>query len=154
MKKDNNGYGTIFPKKTKTPKLHKMTQKDVMMSDVTHSDIAKTPKEKRMWIQARRLAAKQSGRSRDEGMPWSYVMQLYENQKKSGHTIRDKDIEDAHKSKTVRAYKDPKKERKAKEVEDRHRDDDGPDRKKSYHRKTDKHYSQKKLDSAKKRYRG
>jgi len=106
-KKDN--YGKILPTKKRTPKRHDLTKKELMMADVTHSDIPKTPEEKRMWIQARRFVAKETGRYRDEDIPWGLVVKIYKNQKKSGHVMHDRDIEDAKESKTVRSYRDPHK---------------------------------------------
>lgn len=163
-KKDDH-YGHILPKKSKTPKEDKVSKKELMMADVTHSDIPKTPEEKRMWIQARRFVAKETGRYSDKDIPWGLVVKIYKNQVKSGHVMHDKDVEHAKESKTVRGYKDPEKARKAKESHDKKdKSGIGKDKVTPHHEKRSEksshHYHEKgskkkpSLDNLKKKYRG
>lgn len=82
-----------------------------MMDDKTSSHIPKDKKEDRMWIQARRLVAKEEGSSKEKEMPWELVTKIYKNEKKAGKTISDKEIDKTHAYRTVRDYRKPDKKK-------------------------------------------
>ena len=48
----------------------KVTGRKALLADKTQSKIPKTPKEKKMWIQARRIATKESGAQSEKQVPW------------------------------------------------------------------------------------
>ena len=83
----------------------KVTAKQKMMADKTGSKIPKTAKEKKMWIQARRLVAKETGRYKEDEIPWGLVNHIYEAEKKAQKVIKPKEIRKTKESKAVRKYK-------------------------------------------------
>lgn len=109
--KKKGNYGRIEPRK-KTTKSGKLSDKAKMMADKTDSKIPKTPREKKMWIQARRLVAKKTGDYSEKDQPWGLTTTIYKKEKKANKIIRPRDIERAKVSKTVRAYKKPDKKKR------------------------------------------
>ena len=79
--------------------------KNKLMQDKTSSPIPRTPKEKRMWIQARRIVAKEVGAKRESEMPWELVTTIYNNAKKANKIPKMADVRDAKFSKTIYKYK-------------------------------------------------
>lgn len=73
--------------------------------DKTSSKIPKTPKEKDMWIQARRIVAKQTGAKHESQMPWQLVTTIYNDAKKAGKVPKLEDVRKAKYSKTIAKYK-------------------------------------------------
>lgn len=59
---------------------NKMTDKEKLMSNKTTSKIPKTPRQKKMWIQARKLVAKTSGATSEKSMPWGLVTKITKDQ--------------------------------------------------------------------------
>lgn len=82
----------------KTPKI---------MQNKTASKIPKTPTQKKRWIKARQIVAKQSG-SMSENQPWGLVNKIYQNQEKAGKTAKKSDVTKAKKSAAVSRYKKTK----------------------------------------------
>lgn len=91
-----------------------------MFANMTQSDIPKTPREKKMWIAARRIVAKQSGlyektksdskqttKQQEQKMPWGLVTTIYKNAKKANKIPKQADWKDAKVNKTVKAYVKP-----------------------------------------------
>lgn len=78
-----------------------------MMANKTESSIPKTAAQKKKWIQARKLVARQVGRYKEKEIPWGLVTHIYQNEEKAGKTIRKKDIRDtkAKMGSAVRKYK-------------------------------------------------
>lgn len=76
-----------------------------LMADKTSSDIPKTPKEKKMWIQARRIATKESGAKDEKEVPWPLVTTIYKDAKKANKVPSIKDVHKAKKDKKVEKYK-------------------------------------------------
>lgn len=75
------------------------------MENKTKSKIPKTPKEKKQWIQARRIVSKESGKTSEKNMPWGLVTHIYQDEKKAGKVAKKSDVKNAKKSKTVSKYK-------------------------------------------------
>ena len=76
-----------------------------MMANKTGSKVPQTPKQKKMWIQARRFVARTVGRYGEEDIPWALVQKIYADQEKSGKILSDSDIKNAKPSATIRKYK-------------------------------------------------
>jgi len=92
----------------------KLTDKQKMMEMKTSSDIPKTPQEKKRWIRARQIVAKETGRYSEGEIPWALVTHIYQSQQKAGKTAKASDVKKAKVSKTVRKYKTERSpERKA-----------------------------------------
>jgi len=85
-----------------------MTDKQKMMENKTSSKVPKTPKQKEQWIRARQIAAKESGKYSEEGVPWGLVQKIYKNEKESGKVAKKSDVTKAKKSKAVSKYKNKK----------------------------------------------
>ena len=81
------------------------TSKNKLMENKTKSKIPKNSTEKRQWIQARKVVAKQSGAKSESGVPWGLVTHIYQNEKKAGKTITPKDVSKTKPSKAVKSYK-------------------------------------------------
>lgn len=79
-----------------------------MMANKTSSSIPKTAAEKKKWIQARRLVARETGRYKEKEIPWGLVTHIYKAEKKANKTIKPKDILREKTSKAVRKYKTDK----------------------------------------------
>lgn len=80
-------------------------KKPSIMADSTRSKIPKTLKEKKEFIQARRLTAKQTGRKGLKDQPYGEVVHVYEDEKKAGKVIKDSEIRKTKPSKAVKKYK-------------------------------------------------
>lgn len=85
------------------------TSRQKLMANKTSSKVPKTEKQKKMWIQARRIAVKESGAQSEESVPWGLVQKIYENAKKAGKVPKQADVKKAKVSKTVKAYATPDK---------------------------------------------
>lgn len=87
----------------------KLTDKTKMLANKTSSKVPKTEREKKMWINARRLVAQKTGRYAEEDIPWGLVQKIYKDEKKGNKIVSRSDIKRAKPSKTVRAYRTPSK---------------------------------------------
>ena len=85
------------------------TSRQKLMADKTKSKVPKTSKEKRMWIQARRIAVKESGAKTEDEVPWGLVQKIYANAKKSEKVPKSTDVKKAKISKAVKSYTTHKK---------------------------------------------
>lgn len=74
------------------------------MQNKTASKIPKTPKQKKRWIRARQIVAKETGRI-SEKQPWALVNHIYQEQEKVNKTAKKSDIKKAKVSKAVKRYK-------------------------------------------------
>lgn len=83
----------------------KSTAKAKMMANKTTSKIPKTAKQKQMWIKARQLSAKESGKYGEKSVPWGLVNHIYQAEKKANKVIKSSDIAKAKKSKAASKYK-------------------------------------------------
>lgn len=86
-----------------------MPGKKGLMSSKTSSKIPKTPKEKKQWVRARQIVAKESGAKSDKSMPWQLVTHIYKNEKHAGKVAKKSDVSTAKKSKAVAKYTKPDK---------------------------------------------
>ena len=75
------------------------------MSDKTTSNIPKTPREKKMWIRARQIAAKQAGKYSEKDVPWGLVTTIYKKAEAADKVPKKSDVTKAKKSKAVSKYK-------------------------------------------------
>jgi hypothetical protein len=76
-----------------------------LMSNKTSSDIPKTPLEKKRWIMARKVVAKQTGAKDDKQMPWALVNHIMKEEKKAKKTITKKDVKKTNVTKSGIRYK-------------------------------------------------
>lgn len=79
-----------------------------LMENKTKSKIPQNSEEKNQWIKARQISVKQSGAKSEKDVPWGLVNKIYQNEKKSGKTIKEKEVRETKQSKVVKAYKTPK----------------------------------------------
>lgn len=63
-----------------------------IFSDYTGSKIPKTPRERRMFVQARRLEAKMTGRTGIKDQSWGLIVKIYKDELKANKIIKDKEI--------------------------------------------------------------
>jgi hypothetical protein len=84
-----------------------MSKTKSIMQNKTSSKIPKTATQKIRWIKSRKLVAKQSG-SNSEKQPWGLVNHIYQQENKAGKTIKNADVKNAKKSKSVSKYKKTK----------------------------------------------
>ena len=75
------------------------------MQNKTTSKTPKTPRQKKMWIQARKIAAKEGGTVNPKKVSWGLVTHIYENAKKANKVPKKTDVAKAKKSKAVSRYK-------------------------------------------------
>ena len=109
--------------------MAKSKQLSQIFQKKTKSHIPKTPREKEMWIAARRIVASQTGKKKhgEKGQDltsgqWGLVTHIYQNAKKAGKIPKQADWEKAKKGKAVSRYgKDPKAVAEHKRAEDRRR---------------------------------
>ena len=92
------------------------TAKQKMMAEKTTSKIPKTPTEKKRWIRARQIVAKETGRYGEKEIPWQLVSHIYKEQQKANKTATKKDVKKTKKSKAVAKYKTPNTSKKKKRV--------------------------------------
>lgn len=76
-----------------------------MMANKTKSNVPKTPTQKKRWIRARQITAKESGKYTDKNLPWPLVQTIYKNEEEAGKTAKKSDVTKAKKSKAVSKYK-------------------------------------------------
>lgn len=86
--------------------------KPKIFQNKTTSKIPKTPTQKKRWIMARQIVAKETGRTSEKGQPWGLVTTIYKNEEKAGKTAKKSDVTNAKVSKSVRKYKLPNKTKK------------------------------------------
>jgi len=89
------------------------TDKQKIFASKTKSKIPKSAREKRMWIQARKLTAEMTGRYAEENIPWGLVTHIYQDEIKGNKIIKKSDIKNAKISQAVRSYKTNKKRKKS-----------------------------------------
>lgn len=90
----------------------KLTDKQKIFSNKTDSKIPKTPRQKKMWVRARQIVAKETGRTSESGQPWGLVTKIYKDENKAGKVAKKSDVKKAKVSKTVRKYKLPDRKKK------------------------------------------
>ena len=90
------------------------SDKQKIMSNKTSSKIPKTPKEKKMWIRARQIAAKESGKYSEKELPWALTTTIYKKAKAAGKIPKKSDVTNAKKSSAVSKYKNKPSNRKVK----------------------------------------
>lgn len=76
-----------------------------MMQDKTTSKIPKGKDQKKNWIRARQIVAKESGTMSEKKLPWGLVTHIMQNADKAGKVIKRSDVTKAKKSKAVSKYK-------------------------------------------------
>jgi hypothetical protein len=109
-----------MPKKSQTKKAPKKLSP--MFQNKTTSKVPKTAREKKAWIQARRIAAKQAGlkttgakrsnkavKQQEEKVSWGLVNKIYQNQLKADKIAKNKDWKKDKPSKKVKAKKEAHK---------------------------------------------
>jgi len=89
-----------------------MPKKSGLMGDKTTSKIPKTAKEKKMWVRARQIAAKESGAKSDKSMPWELVTTIYKKEKGADKVAKKSDVKKAKISKAVKKYTKPDEKKK------------------------------------------
>ena len=83
--------------------------KSAMYDNKTSSKIPKTARQKKMWIEARKIVAKESGKYSEKNLPWGLVTHIEQNEVKANKIAKPKDWKDAKKSKAVSKYTNNRK---------------------------------------------
>jgi hypothetical protein len=91
--------------KDKIVKKINKTPRQKLMSNKTTSKIPQTPKEKKMWIAARKIATKESGAQSEKSVPWTLVTTIFKKAKIANKVPKKEDVKNAKFSKKVSRYK-------------------------------------------------